>query len=200
MNVDLLEDEIKGYNTANTGEAQEVINTIKHELKSLYKVLDEYLQFTRLPKIQIDKGDTNKLLKEIFAFLNEEFRVNKIILKTSFEPNLPPAEIDYEQLRRAFINITRNAIEAMKGGGTLDVATRSIDKWVEVIFMDSGEGIADENLEQIFTPFFSTKTGGTGLGLSITKHIIAEHKGEIYCESRWEEGTHFTIRLLQWED
>jgi signal transduction histidine kinase len=63
--------------------------------------------------------------------------------------------------------------------------------------MDSGEGIADENLDQIFTPFFSTKVGGTGLGLSITKHIITEHNGEIFCESRREEGTRFTIKILK---
>jgi signal transduction histidine kinase len=61
--------------------------------------------------------------------------------------------------------------------------------------MDSGEGISEQNLEQIFTPFFSTKVGGTGLGLSITKHIISEHQGEITCESRRDEGTRFTIRL-----
>jgi two-component system NtrC family sensor kinase len=155
------------------------------------------LQFTRLPTIKLLNGDINQLLQEILSFLNEEFRVNKVILKKSFEPNLPPAQIDYEQLRRAFINITRNAIQAMKGGGTLDVATRSADKWIEVVFMDSGEGIADENLDQIFTPFFSTKVGGTGLGLSITKHIITEHNGEIFCESRREEGTRFTIKLLK---
>ena len=197
LNTELLEDEIEAYSTVDTKEAKELVSIIKFELHSLHKVIDEYLQFTRLPAIKLLNGDINQLLQEIFSFLNEEFRVNKVILKKSFEPNVPPAQIDYEQLRRAFINITRNAIQAMKGGGTLDVATRSADKWIEVVFMDSGEGIADENLDQIFTPFFSTKVGGTGLGLSITKHIITEHNGEIFCESRREEGTRFTIKLLK---
>lgn len=195
LNADLLEDEIKGYQGIDPAEAQELVATIKHELKSLHNVIDEYLQFTRLPKIKLDKGDINKTLEEILAFMAEEFRAHKITLKKTFDAELPLLNIDYDQLRRAFINIIRNASEAMKDGGTLDIATRVHEKWIEITFMDSGEGISEPNLEQIFTPFFSTKVGGTGLGLSITKHIISEHQGEISCESRRDEGTRFTIRL-----
>jgi signal transduction histidine kinase len=195
LNADLLEDEIRGYQGIDTAEAQELVATIKHELKSLHNVIDEYLQFTRLPKIKLDKGDINKTLEEILAFMAEEFRAHKITLKKNFDAELPLVPIDYDQLRRAFINIIRNAREAMKEGGSLDIATRVYEKWVEITFMDSGEGISEQNLEQIFTPFFSTKVGGTGLGLSITKHIISEHQGEITCESRRDEGTRFTIRL-----
>lgn len=200
LNVDLLEDEIQGYKNIDIKESGELIATIKYELHSLHNIIDEYLQFTRLPKIKPVKGDINKLLEEILYFLDEELRKNSILLKTSLQPNIPFAKLDYEQLRRAFINIIRNAVEAMKGGGTLDITTRINDKWVEIKFMDNGTGILDENLEQIFTPFFSTKAGGTGLGLSITKHIITEHKGEIYCESRSGEGAHFTITIPRWEE
>ena len=195
LNADLLEDEIRGYQGIDPAEAQELVATIKHELKSLHNVIDEYLQFTRLPRIKLDKGDINKTLEEILAFMAEEFRTHKITLRKTFDAELPLVNIDYDQLRRAFINIIRNAREAMKEGGSLDIATRVYEKWVEITVMDNGEGISEQNLEQIFTPFFSTKVGGTGLGLSITKHIISEHQGEITCESRRDEGTRFTIRL-----
>jgi len=200
LNVDLLEEEIQGFKNVDIKESKELIATIKYELHSLHNIIDEYLQFTRLPKIKPVKGDVNKLLEEILYFLDEELRKNSILLKTSLQPNLPLAKLDYEQLRRAFINITRNAVEAMKGGGALDITTRVNDTWIEIKFMDNGAGIAEENIEQIFTPFFSTKAGGTGLGLSITKHIITEHKGEIFCESRPGEGAHFTINIPRWED
>jgi signal transduction histidine kinase len=195
LNADLLEDEIKGYQGIDSAEAQELVATIKHELKSLHNVIDEYLQFTRLPKIKLDKGDINRTLEEILTFMAEEFRAHKITMRKTFDAELPLVNIDYDQLRRAFINIIRNAREAMKEGGSLDIATRVHEKWVEITFMDSGEGISEQNLDQVFTPFFSTKVGGTGLGLSITKHIISEHQGEITCESRRDEGTRFTIRL-----
>ncbi len=200
LNVDLLEDEIDSFRGVNSAEARELVAIVRNELHSLHKVIDEYLQFTRLPKIKLEPGDINMLLRDIFSFMEEEVRIHSITLKISLDPHLPFAQIDLEQLHRAFINIIRNAIEAMKDGGTLDVTTRSIDKWIEVMFMDTGEGIAEENLEQIFTPFFTTKAGGTGLGLSITKHIIAEHKGEIYCESRREEGTRFIINIPKPEE
>jgi two-component system, NtrC family, sensor kinase len=200
LNVDLLEDEIQSYKNIDIKESGELIATIKYELHSLHNIIDEYLQFTRLPKIKPVKGDINKLLEEILYFLDGEMRKSNILLKTYLQKNIPFAKLDYEQLRRAFINIIRNAVEAMKGGGTLDITTRLNEKWIEIKFMDNGAGISDENLEQIFTPFFSTKAGGTGLGLSITKHIITEHKGEIYCESRQGEGAHFTINIPQWEE
>ncbi len=195
LNIDLLEDEIKGYAGIDTAEAQELVHTIKHELKGLHNVLDDYLQFTRLPKIRLAQGNINVTLEEILAFMEEEFRVHNIVVKKSFDPEVPPINIDYDQLRRAFINLIRNAVEAMPEGGSLDIATRINGNWVEITFMDSGEGISEQNLEQIFTPFFSTKVGGTGLGLSITKHIISEHGGEISCESRRHEGTRFIVRL-----
>jgi two-component system NtrC family sensor kinase len=193
--VDLLEDEIQGYKNVDIKESRELIATIKYELHSLHNIIDEYLQFTRLPKIKLETGDVNKSLQETLAFLEEELRINKIALKSFFEQGLPPVKLDYEQFRRAFLNIIRNAIQAMKEGGALEVATRTQQGSVEITVTDSGVGISEENLEQIFTPFFSTKAGGTGLGLSITRRIITEHKGDIICESRVGEGTRFIITI-----
>jgi signal transduction histidine kinase len=80
-------------------------------------------------------------------------------------------------------------------GGTITVTTRSDEDTITVIFSDTGTGMSDDVLDKLFTPFFTTKSGGTGLGLSISQHIIAEHKGDISCESEEGIGSTFTLHL-----
>jgi signal transduction histidine kinase len=162
--------------------------------------LREYLECTRFPKIQPVKHDVNMVIEDLFAFLEEELRHRKILFKTTFEYNLPAASLDQDHIRRAFFNLVRNAIEAMPGGGTIEVVTRLMQPWIEIVFADSGSGMQADQLDRIFTPFYTTKSGGTGLGLSITQHIIAEHKGEISCESTPGQGARFTVRLPVWQD
>ncbi len=200
LNIDLLDDAISGYQAPEAVEAKELIVTIKNEIESLHKVLREYLECTRFPKIQPAKQDVNMVIEDLFAFLEEEFRHRKILFKTTFEYNLPAAALDKDHMHRAFLNLARNAIEAMPAGGTIEVATRLTQPWIEILFADSGSGMPPDQLERIFTPFYTTKSGGTGLGLSITQHIIAEHKGVILCDSEPGQGTRFTVRLPVWQD
>jgi signal transduction histidine kinase len=200
LNIDLLDDAISGYQAPEAVEAKELIVTIKNEIESLHKVLREYLECTRFPTIQPAKHDVNMVIEDLFAFLEEELRRCKILFKTTFEYNLPAASLDQDHIRRAFLNLVRNAIEAMPAGGTIEVATRLNQPWIEVVFSDSGSGIPPDQLDRIFTPFYTTKSGGTGLGLSITQHIIAEHKGVILCDSAPGQGTRFTVRLPVWQD
>jgi len=200
LNIDLLDDAISGYQAPEAVEAKELIATIKNEIESLHKVLREYLECTRFPKIQPAKQDVNMVIEDLFGLLEEEFRHRKILFKTTFEYNLPAALLDKDQIHRAFLNLARNAIEAMPGGGTIEVATRLVQPWIEIVFADSGSGMPADQLERIFTPFYTTKSGGTGLGLSITQHIIAEHKGEITCDSTPGQGARFTVRLPVWQD
>ncbi len=200
LNIDLLEDSIGGYEGPESVEARELIATIKNEIESLHKVLREYLECTRFPKIQPAKQDVNTIIEDLFSFLEEEFRRRKILFKTTFGYDLPPAHLDSAQIRRAFLNLARNAIEAMPGGGAIEVTTRLAPPWIEVVFADTGAGMGPDQVERIFTPFYTTKSGGTGLGLSITQHIIAEHKGEIACESTAGQGSRFIVKLPVWQD
>jgi signal transduction histidine kinase len=108
---------------------------------------------------------------------------------------LPPVQLDPKQLRQALLNILKNSLEAMPAGGSLTVGTEAKNGWVEIRIADTGRGIPEEELDLVFTPFFSTKHGGTGLGLPITSHIIEEHHGAVDLESVVDAGTAFTIRL-----
>jgi signal transduction histidine kinase len=97
-------------------------------------------------------------------------------------------------LYRAFLNIILNAIQAMEGGGTLQVEAKQEEQGETTIsFSDNGPGMSEEKAAQVFEPFITDKSKGTGLGLAITKNIVEEHGGEIRVESREHEGTRFVI-------
>ncbi len=107
--------------------------------------------------------------------------------------------MDPSQIQQVFMNMIINAAEAMNGAGQLTLTTRHVpaDSAVEVQFTDSGHGIKEEDLDRIFSPFFTTKEvgHGTGLGLAISYGIVKEHKGTITVESQEGQGATFTIRL-----
>lgn len=195
LNIDLLDEELASSPSVDLSEARRLISTIKSEIEGLNRVLREYLECTRFPAIQPTLQDVNGIIEDLFGLLEEELRRKKIVFKTALEYNLPPAAVDKDQIRRAFLNIVLNAVEAMPGGGTIQVATRSRDGWIEIEFSDTGSGIPDANIEKIFTPFFTTKSGGTGLGLSIAQHIVREHKGDIICENIKGGGARFIVRI-----
>ena len=118
-----------------------------------------------------------------------------VAVEVSAPGDLPLVAADEHQLRQALLNLLRNAVEAMAGGGRLGLAMAADDKLVTLRISDSGQGILPEHLAKIFDPFFSTKEHGTGLGLALTHQIIVEHGGTIDVESTPGKGTSFTVRL-----
>ena len=116
------------------------------------------------------------------------------------ELNVPtnPVEIefDYDYLKRVFINLVDNALAASSDSGQIKISVSSpSEKQISISVADSGEGIAENDIQKIFEPYFSTKRSGVGLGLAIVKKIIDEHSGQIEVESRSGKGTRFTILL-----
>ena len=121
------------------------------------------------------------------------------IVKT-YESNLPLVNVDREQIKQVFLNILLNSIEATPERGEITVKTRSFVKpggehYIQIEFTDTGHGIPAEHLEDIFTPFFTTKQKGSGLGLSISHQIIQDHRGYIDVESELNKGTSFFVNL-----
>jgi signal transduction histidine kinase len=107
--------------------------------------------------------------------------------------NNPKIVVDTETLVRAFVNIIRNAIDAMPNGGTLTISSRQTATDLEFAFSDTGLGMSKEVLDRMWTPFFTTKAKGMGLGLSICKRIVEAHNGKISVSSVEGEGTTFTV-------
>jgi len=195
LNAELLEEELGRFDRRDSAEARSLLGVIKAELDHLNEVVEEYLQFARLPQVKLEQGNVNEILADLLLFLREEAMERKVEIIEELETFLPAVPIDAKQLRHAFLNIIKNSFEAMPGGGKVTVSTAWGNGVVEVSIADTGRGIAEENMELVFTPFFSTKPQGTGLGLSITAHIIQEHRGTIGLESYPDVGTIFTIRL-----
>jgi signal transduction histidine kinase len=100
-----------------------------------------------------------------------------------------------DQFAQVFLNLIVNAAEAMKDSGTLCIESRAAGGYVEVVFADTGPGIAPEDLPHIFEPFYTTKDVGTGLGLAVSYNIIESHQGSLSVESVPGHGATFTVRL-----
>jgi signal transduction histidine kinase len=108
---------------------------------------------------------------------------------------MPPIEMDAAYMERVFYNLVLNAIQATPSGGAVTVKLRAAARFIEVDVIDRGAGIARDNLEQIFNPFFTTKSGGVGLGLAIVSKIVDEHGGKIAVESELGKGAVFRVSL-----
>ncbi len=195
LNVELLEEELQDLGLEGGKEARSLLATIRSEIDRLLEVIGDYLQFARLPEVRLEKGSVNQVLSDLLQFLKEEIIARNILIVQELSPALPPVAIDAHQLRQAFLNLIKNSLEAMPGGGKLTIRTVLRNGHVEIQVGDTGRGIAEKNTDLIFTPFFSTKPGGTGLGLPITAHIVMEHRGQIHFESDPDLGTTFSIRL-----
>ncbi|NQU76208.1 MAG: cache domain-containing protein, partial [Planctomycetes bacterium] len=136
------------------------------------------LNFSRQSEPHKTQSDLNQVLRETISLIRNQASISRVSISEEFEPSLPPAVIDSNQIKEVAVNVLVNAIDASSEGGSLTVRTRPLDKdgikWVEFEITDTGCGISPENLERVFDPFFTTKpTGkGTGLGLAISYGIV----------------------------
>jgi len=115
------------------------------------------------------------------------------------QEDIPPVYVDPKQIQQVFLNLILNAIQAMQNGGVLTIKTalvqENVQKWVTVTISDTGQGIPEQILGKIFTPFFTTKAQGTGLGLAICHKLVTQQGGTIRVESKDGKGTDFYIQL-----
>ncbi|MBE0596558.1 MAG: Cache 3/Cache 2 fusion domain-containing protein, partial [Desulfuromonadales bacterium] len=178
------------------------IHEIKRESKRCKKIVQDLLSYARTPKPTLESTHINELLGQIVDFAANHTDMHHVSIRRDFAPDLPPIEVDGDQMRQVAINLILNAGAALANGGKLTVRTSLADDgFIDVAFADNGAGIPEENLEKIFEPFFTTKPRGTGLGLAITRQIVEQHHGRILLESDLGKGTTITIRLpLQREE
>ena len=129
------------------------------------------------------------------AFLQPEIDDRSIFVEQELRADLPLLEVDRNQLKQAFYNLIKNAFQAMKQDGLLQIRTDVEENFITVTFTDTGGGISPENMSKIFEPYFTTKASGTGLGLLIVRRIVREHGGDLELISDEGKGLVLTIRL-----
>jgi signal transduction histidine kinase len=170
------------------------------EVDRISSLVNELLDFARPSDPKLEMEDINAILDGMILLVSTETKKKQINIIKDYAPNLPPLHIDREQIKQVFLNILLNAIEATRENGKITAKTRPFirpggEPYVQIEFTDTGSGIPEEYLEDIFNPFFTTKSTGSGLGLSISNQIIQEHRGYIDVESQLGKGSSFFINL-----
>jgi len=176
------------------------LNIAAGEVDRISHLVNELLDFARpsIPKLEFE--DVNNILDGMILLVSTESKKKNVHIEKQYAPDLPSVKVDREQIKQVFLNILLNAIEATPENGKITVKTHSflkpgMEPYVQVEFKDTGCGIPQEYLEEIFNPFYTTKTTGSGLGLSISNQIVRDHKGYIDVESQKDNGTSFFINL-----
>ncbi len=177
---------------------QEHLNRIRSSVNNATAIIESLLNLTRMREPQLARLD-------LIAIASDAIATSKVPTGVNVIQNFLEQEVlvnaDREQLRMAFQNIVTNADEAMDGKGTLTVTVgRTTDSQAEVSFVDTGPGIAPEDLDRVFQPLFSTKADGIGFGLSIAKMVIDKHSGTIEAKSGPGEGATIIIQLPPYTD
>ncbi len=171
------------------------METIINEVEGLQTLVNEFNMFARLPELKKAVFSFCYFLDEISSFYTASHP------KIKFKISCHDIELygDRPQLKRVFINLVNNSIDAMDNeeGGTIRISAVEKHDRLRVIYEDSGKGIPYEDLNRIFIPYFSKKPDGTGLGLAIVKKIIEVHNGSIVAESEYGEFTRFTMEFTK---
>ena len=173
-----------------------VVDVVDSEIRRLARLVTEFLEFARPQPLELRPVDLNRLLKDLTELVRPESNQAGIELVTQLDDEVGPVQADPERLRQVFLNLVRNAIEAMapSGAGVLSLKTHRPDSEgnVTVIVEDTGPGFPDD--APVFDAFYTTKESGTGLGLSIVHRLVSTHEGTIGIETR-PGRTCFTIHL-----
>ena len=179
---------------------------IEKELLRTTRIIKNLLDFARQSEPTMRPTEINKAVEAALLLVGHQISLENIQLEKKLDAKLPPVLADFDQIQQVLINIIQNATQAMPNGGTLTITSSvaegikigdSAKKTVRIDISDTGVGIPKENLNNLFTPFFTTKEKGkgVGLGLSVVHGIIGRHKGKIEVNSQPDVGTTFTIYL-----
>jgi two-component system nitrogen regulation sensor histidine kinase NtrY len=173
----------------------ESTQVIMNEVTSLKHMVDEFSKFARMPAPRMVTESLHDLIREVLSLYQSAHREIEII--TDLDQDLPPVSLDREQIKRVFVNLFDNAIQAMNQKGRLWVGTKYDTKRRRAVVSvaDEGAGIAPEDQEKLFVPYFSRKKTGTGLGLAIVRRIITDHDGTIQAGHNHPKGAVFTFEL-----
>ena len=161
------------------------------------KLVSNLLDFARQTPPDLKPVEISKVIDQAISLVGHQAQLTKIKLIREETPSLPLVKGDSGQLQQVLINLIVNAIQAMPNGGELKIISFTVGDLVKVAIQDIGEGIPPENMDKLFTPFFSTRdeVKGVGLGLAVSYGIIQSHGGNIEVQSQLGKGSTFTVSL-----
>jgi signal transduction histidine kinase len=168
-----------------------MLKIIDDAIKYSNKIISDLLEYSRDIKPDVIQTTPNRLLKEARSSIETPNDI-KIIDQTQDTPKI---KVDPTKIQRVFLNIIKNAFDAMPNGGELTIKSAQLNDTVQISFTDTGIGMTQETLRRIWSPLFTTKAKGMGFGLPICKRIVEAHGGQISIESKANKGSTFTVTL-----
>ncbi|OIJ11080.1 hypothetical protein BKP37_16860 [Anaerobacillus alkalilacustris] len=176
-------------------EKQQYFDILLDEIERIDFIVDEFMLLAKPKILKFNQKNLISILNHTITFLKTEAKYKRVVIITDFNSDEIIVECDENQLKQVFLNLVKNAIEAMPTGGNLYIRVRQNKKTVSIDFQDEGVGIPKEKLQHLGEPFYSTKEYGNGLGLMVCFKIIHDHKGTIFVDSEVNHGTTFTITM-----
>jgi two-component system nitrogen regulation sensor histidine kinase GlnL len=180
---------------------------VREETDRIRRLLDDFAQLTRGRELALAPVNLHKILDQILELHASTPAFAGITIEREYDPSIPEMRLDPDRTTQIFLNLVRNAVQAMKGNGRLTVRTRvealfhlseangARQRLVRVDVEDTGPGIPEADLPHIFTPFFTTKSNGTGLGLAIAQHWVVRHGGRISATRAHAGGARLRVLL-----
>ena len=195
IHLQLLARELRDLPDGTREPLADLVGVARTEVERLDTIIRQFLRALRPTQPVLRPEQPTDVLQETLALLKTEFENRRITVSVDITDAIPAVQLDRSQIKQVFFNLIKNALEAMPDGGALRIEMGAGDVYVEIAFIDTGKGIAPEELQRVFEPYHTTKRTGTGLGLMIVQRIIDEHGGEIELSSKPGAGTCFKVRL-----
>jgi signal transduction histidine kinase len=187
--------EIVGRDLPATSPARAVVKDVRQEIARINRTLSDLLETARPHPPQIRQGNLNTTVEHAVMLARQQVLSQPITIELRKAPDLPEVEHDSDQIHQVLLNLLLNAVQAVEGPGTVLVELGSRSGYASVMVSDTGRGIPQQHLPNIFRPFYTTKGNGTGLGLSLARRIVEEHQGRIEVASVVGDGSKFTVLL-----
>lgn len=184
IHLQLLDRELRAVPEDRRGPLQELLGVARGEIARLDQILAQFLKAIRPSLPNFGRHALPEIAAETLETLAAEIRDRQVVVELEPAENLPAAWVDRAQVRQAFFNVIRNAIQAMSGGGVLRISFAAEDRLVGAVFQDTGPGIPADQMGDLFEPFRTRKAGGHGLGLMIVQRILRDHGGTLLVDSR----------------
>ncbi len=178
-------------------EFKPILEEIRRQAERVNNAISNMLRFSRPSSINPHSSDINDLIRTLVFFIKNQTKSKKIEFRQELQEDIPSFSFDREKIENVLHNLGLNAIQAIPKNGTITFKTAydPEKKTVTITVEDTGTGMPEHVKENIFNPFYTTRTEGTGLGLAISREIIEKHKGKIWVESEESKGTRFFITL-----
>jgi len=174
-----------------------ILEEIQRQTNRVNQAISNLLKYSRSKDIVPEKGDVNEVIRSLVFFLKNQAYDKTIDFEMLLGEDIPQINFDHELLENVLMNLSFNAIQSISDHGLVSYAStyNPVKKTIILSVKDNGPGISPELGQEIFKPFYTTRTQGTGLGLAISKDIIEKHDGELWYENNAEQGTTFFISL-----